>query len=136
STVPAGSLAKASSVGAKTVNGPGLLRVSTRPPALTAATRVLLIGELTAFSTMVLLGYISAPPTVGFFCAWALSEVMAMAATARAERKVFFIVVILLLFLIYKTRPDFRALTSIYVRVHRLDCLYFYSALKFLFLKG
>ena len=35
-----GSLAKASSVGAKTVKGPGLLSVSTRPPALTAATRV------------------------------------------------------------------------------------------------
>ena len=64
-----GELAKASSVGAKTVKGPGLLRVSTKPPALTAATRVLWIGELTAFSTMVLVGYISAPPTVGSFCA-------------------------------------------------------------------
>src|ERR1700728_1788146 len=83
STVPAGSLAKASSVGAKTVKGPGLLRVSTRPAALTAATRVLWIGELTAFSTMVLEGYISAPPTVGSFCAYAEREVMAIAATAR-----------------------------------------------------
>src|ERR1700729_766562 len=95
STVPAGSFAKASSVGAKTVKGPGLLSVSTRPPALTAATRVLWIGELTAFSTMVLVGYMSAPPTVGFFGAWALNEVMAIAATARVARNVFFIVFIL-----------------------------------------
>ncbi len=42
--------------GRKTVKGPGLLRVSTRPAALTAATRVLWIGELAAFSTMVLGG--------------------------------------------------------------------------------
>jgi predicted metal-binding membrane protein len=41
-----------------------------------------------------------------------------------------------LLFLISKTRPDFRALTSIYVSVQGLDCLYFQTALKFLFLKG
>ena len=34
STVPAGSLAKASSVGAKTVNGPSPLRVSTRSGGL------------------------------------------------------------------------------------------------------
>ena len=70
STVPAGSLAKASSVGAKTVKGPGPSRVSTRPAALTAATRVLWMGELTAFATMVLLGYMGAPPTVGSFI-WA-----------------------------------------------------------------
>jgi hypothetical protein len=31
--VPGGSLAKAASVGANTVNGPGLLSVSTRPAA-------------------------------------------------------------------------------------------------------
>ncbi len=60
-----GSLAKASLVGAKTVNGPGELRVSTRPAALTAATRVVWMGELTAFSTMVLVGYMAAPPTMG-----------------------------------------------------------------------
>src|SRR5277367_6448112 len=98
STVPAGSFAKASSVGAKTVKGPGLLRVSTRPAALTAATRVLWIGELAAFSTMVLVGYIVAPPTVGSFCAWALREVRARAAAASVARRVFFIVVILLSF--------------------------------------
>ena len=39
-TVPAGSSAKASLVGAKTVNGPALFRVSTNPAACTAVTRV------------------------------------------------------------------------------------------------
>ncbi len=37
---PDGSLAKASSVWAKTIYGPVPLRVFTRPPALTATTRV------------------------------------------------------------------------------------------------
>lgn len=41
-----------------------LLSVSTRPAALTAATSVVWSFELTAFSTMVLLGYIAAPPTI------------------------------------------------------------------------
>ncbi|MNR63499.1 hypothetical protein D3C85_1858320 [compost metagenome] len=40
STVPAGNLANAALVGAKTVNGPLLCNVSTRPAALTAATSV------------------------------------------------------------------------------------------------
>src|SRR5262245_9516257 len=40
STVPAGSLANAAFVGANTVKGPGLINVSTRPAALTAATSV------------------------------------------------------------------------------------------------
>jgi hypothetical protein len=57
-------LAKASLVGANTVNGPLLLRVSTSPAALTAATRVVWSFELTAFSTMVFVGYIAAPPTI------------------------------------------------------------------------
>src|ERR1700684_147458 len=64
-TVPAGSLSKASLVGAKTVKGPGPDRVSTRPAALTAATRVVWSFELTAFWTMVLVGYMAAPPTMG-----------------------------------------------------------------------
>ena len=38
--MPAGSLAKAASVGAKTVNGPRPASVSTRPAAFTAATSV------------------------------------------------------------------------------------------------
>ena len=41
STVPGGSLANAASVGAKTVNGPALLRVGTNPAAVKAAARVL-----------------------------------------------------------------------------------------------
>ncbi|MOA43709.1 hypothetical protein D3C78_1658870 [compost metagenome] len=64
STVPAGSFANASFVGAKTVNGPLLLSVSTSPAAFTAATSVVWSFELTAFSTMVLVGYIAAPPTI------------------------------------------------------------------------
>ena len=40
STVPAGSFAKASLVGANTVNGPLPLSVSTSPPALIATTSV------------------------------------------------------------------------------------------------
>src|SRR6478735_2628384 len=65
STVPAGNAAKAALVGANTVNGPGLLSVSTRPAALTAATSVVWSLELTALSTMSLVGYIAAPPTIG-----------------------------------------------------------------------
>src|SRR3989344_3942674 len=64
STVPAGSLANAASVGAKTVNGPGDASVSTRPAALTAATSVLRFGAALASSTMFLAGYIAAPPTI------------------------------------------------------------------------
>src|SRR5512147_2026468 len=52
SMVPAGSLAKASSVGAKTVNGPAPLRVSTNPAACTAATKVLKRPSATAVSTI------------------------------------------------------------------------------------
>jgi len=39
--VPSGRAANASLVGAKTVKGPGELRVSTKSPATTAATKVL-----------------------------------------------------------------------------------------------
>ena len=62
--MPFGSLAKAALVGANTVNGPGPYSVSTRPAAFTAATSVVWSFELTAFSTMFLLEYIGAPPTV------------------------------------------------------------------------
>ena len=65
STVPGGSAANDALVGANTVNGPALLSVSTRPAALTAATSVVWSLELTALSTMSLLGYIAAPPTIG-----------------------------------------------------------------------
>src|SRR4029077_15822028 len=64
STVPAGSLAKASLVGANTVNGPVPDSVSTRPAAFTAATSVVWSFEFIAFSMMFLLEYIGAPPTV------------------------------------------------------------------------
>jgi len=40
STVPAGSAAKPSLVGAKTVKGPGELKVSAKSPATTAVTKV------------------------------------------------------------------------------------------------
>lgn len=56
STVPSGSLAKALSVGAKTVNGPLLLRTSTRSAALTAATSVLKLSADAAVSTISFLG--------------------------------------------------------------------------------
>src|SRR6056297_1360266 len=50
-TVPSGSAANASSVGAKTVNGPSPFRASTSPAAFTAATRVLKSSAATAVST-------------------------------------------------------------------------------------
>ena len=50
--MPFGNLANASSVGAKTVNGPAPLRVSTRPAAFTAVTSVLNDPAATAVSTM------------------------------------------------------------------------------------
>lgn len=52
STVPGGNLAKAESVGANTVNGPGLFKVSTRFAAVTAVTSVLKSPAPTAVSTM------------------------------------------------------------------------------------
>jgi hypothetical protein len=62
-----GNLSKAAFVGAKTVKGPLLCKVSTRPAALTAATKVVWSLELTAFSTIFLDGYIGAPPTITVF---------------------------------------------------------------------
>src|SRR5579864_2721144 len=52
SSVPGGSLAKASSVGANTVNGPGPFNVSTNPAAFTAATNVVKLPAETAVSTI------------------------------------------------------------------------------------
>ena len=63
-TVPAGSASNAALVGAKTVKGPGVFKVSTRPAALTAATNVVWSFELTALSMMSLLGSMAAPPTM------------------------------------------------------------------------
>src|SRR3954469_25660585 len=53
SSVPAGRAAKAASVGAKTVNGPGPLSVSTKPAAFTASTRTVKSSAAAATSTMV-----------------------------------------------------------------------------------
>ena len=52
STVPAGNLAKASSVGANTVNGPGPFKVGTRPAAVRAAASVLKDPAETAYERM------------------------------------------------------------------------------------
>ena len=52
STVPAGRAAKASSVGAKTVNGPSPFKTSTRPAAYTAATNVPKLPAPIAVSTI------------------------------------------------------------------------------------
>jgi hypothetical protein len=52
STVPLGNFANASSVGAKTVNGPAPFNVSTNFAAVTAATRVLNVPAATAVSTI------------------------------------------------------------------------------------
>ena len=51
--VLAGRAAKAASVGAKTVKGPGLLKVSTRPAAETAAIRLPKFPFASAMSTIV-----------------------------------------------------------------------------------
>ena len=59
----AGKAAKAAFVGAKTVKGPALLSVSTRPAAFTAATKVVCSLELTALSMMSLEAGIGEPPT-------------------------------------------------------------------------
>src|SRR3954464_7828993 len=88
STVPAGSLPKAALVGAKTVNGPAPERVSTRPAALTAATRVVWSFEFTAFWTIVLVEYMAAPPTIGLGAATAPPARPRAAAAARREIRV------------------------------------------------
>ena len=49
--MPAGSLAKAASVGAKTVNGPGPFRIETRPAPSSAAAKVLNWPVAAAVST-------------------------------------------------------------------------------------
>src|ERR1700733_9137439 len=77
STVPMGSFANASLVGANTVNGPGPFSVSTNPAAFTAATSVVWSAELTALSTMSLLGYISMPPTQTVLAAQAVADASA-----------------------------------------------------------
>ena len=125
--MPAGSLAKASLVGAKTVNGPGEESVSTRPAALTAATRVVWMGELIAFCTMVLLAYMGAPPTSGSFWAEAVRVVAARRPAARVPKRAFlrFIMcVVLLCFACSLHRPCIRRSNSNYAAQLRVDCAY------------
>jgi hypothetical protein len=96
-TVPAGNLSKASFVGANTVKGPLLFKVSTSPAALTAATRVVWSAELTALSTMSRERSMGAPPTIGFsesilfiICAEALLFTIAIDATANSSIRLTF----------------------------------------------
>src|SRR5262245_48086803 len=85
STVPSGSALNAAFTGAKTVNGPLPCKVSTRPAAFTAATRVVWSAELTAFSTMVFEGNIGWPPTITE-AALAGSVANSVPASAQATR--------------------------------------------------
>lgn len=82
------------------MNGPVDLSVSTRPAAFTAATSVVWSLELTALSTMSLVGYIGAPPTMGFsiFCAEAeAAPIEQKKARARSAKSLFIFVSILFL---------------------------------------
>src|SRR5215813_2029764 len=85
STVPAGNLAKASLVGANTVNGPGPESVSTKPAAFTAATSVVWSFEFTAFWMMFFDGYIGAPPTLTVFSDMVSAASGAAVPTANAR---------------------------------------------------
>src|SRR6201996_2452769 len=96
STVPAGSFANASFVGANTVNGPAPSSVSTKPAAFTAATSVVWSCEFTAFSTIFFEGYIAAPPTIGSFCCANPPGTHINVKAARAVKILSFIVWILL----------------------------------------
>ena len=84
-----GSSLKAALVGANTVNGPGPLKVSTRPACFTADTSVVRFFACEAFCTMVLFGYMAAPPTMGSPAANAVPD---NSAVERARSASFFIV--------------------------------------------
>jgi hypothetical protein len=85
STVPSGSAANASSVGANTVKGPSLLSVSTRPAASAAASKVLNDPAAAAVSTMS--SYFAVGPEV----AQADSVNIAIAARAALALKIFIV---------------------------------------------
>jgi hypothetical protein len=80
STVPAGSFAKAAFVGAKTVKGPALCKVATKSAAFTAATNVVWSFDPTAISTIV-------------YCAFALTNMVAIAKRVRASVLIFIFIV-------------------------------------------
>merc|ERR1719184_731953 len=79
-------LAKALLVGANTVKGPSLARVSTRPAAFTAANRVDSCGVAMASSAMFLVGAAVASPAPRF--SWWLGAAAAMVRQVRASREV------------------------------------------------
>ena len=87
--MPLGSLAKAASVGAKTVNGPLPRSVSVRPAASMAAVRVLKLPAAAATPTMSPLSAgltVSAGCSVLAGCSWAMPAVDAAAAMSRTAR--------------------------------------------------
>ncbi len=88
STVPAGSLANAASVGANTVNGPSPFKASTRSAALSAAASVLKVPAATAVSTMSLLPWWSYDTARTFMDAVgdeAFSAMFALSAQVEAQ---------------------------------------------------
>ena len=88
--MPAGSASKAALSGAKTVNGPSVPSVSTRPAAEAAATSVLRLEAFGAFSAIVLSAYIAAPPTITGSCAKAETDRPATSAVAASALRVRF----------------------------------------------
>jgi hypothetical protein len=56
------------------VNGPLPFKVSTKPAALTAATKVVCAFEFMAFSTTFFLANMASPPTITVLAPWALRE--------------------------------------------------------------
>src|SRR5688572_13195993 len=78
STVPAGSLANASSVGAKTVNGPAPCSVSTSPAAFTAATSVVNVPAEDATPTMSCVALVAEEPACAVEEKAMTSEAMAI----------------------------------------------------------
>ena len=81
--MPAGSFAKAALVGAKTVNGPGPDRVSTRPAAFTAVTSVDRSGTPTAVATMLAVGAASAGRAVVVIAEAAMANRAALTVLLR-----------------------------------------------------
>jgi hypothetical protein len=85
--VPAGRAAKASFVGAKTVKGPSPFRVSTRPAAVTAETRVLKRSSEAAMSTIdfgAVVGSMVAA-SVGAIVGWGMAVGSAVAVACGAQ---------------------------------------------------
>ena len=83
STVPAGSAANALLFGAKTVNGPGPCRVSTRPAACDRGDERRVVGRVhRVLDDGLRLAYIGAPPTIGLAARLAPAPARRKAAAA------------------------------------------------------